>query len=90
MGDTKPREADTARDTGHGRQMMGDTEPREADTACDTRRTHFKIDLSTPTANCLGKKMLHSGRWGIEFILNFVGCVGVSGLDRTRLLWDHL
>ena len=36
MGDTKPREADTAPDTGHVRQMMGDTEPREVDTAPDT------------------------------------------------------
>ena len=34
---------------------MGDTEPREADTAPDTRRTHLKIELSTPTVNCLGK-----------------------------------
>ena len=49
MGGTKPREADTAPDTGLGRQMMGDTEPREADTAPDTRRTHLKIELSTPT-----------------------------------------
>ena len=56
MGDTEPREADTAPDTGHGRQMMGDTEPREADIAPDTRRTHLKIELSTPTKNCLGKK----------------------------------
>ena len=55
MGDTKPREADTAPDTGHGRQMMGDRRPREADTAHDTWRTHLKIELSTPTVNCLGK-----------------------------------
>ena len=33
---------------------MGDTEPREADTAPDTRRTHLKIELSTPTVSCLG------------------------------------
>ena len=33
---------------------MGDTEPKEADTAPDTRRTHLKIELSTPTLSCLG------------------------------------
>ena len=33
---------------------MGDTEPKEADTALDTRRTHLKIELSTPTVSCLG------------------------------------
>ena len=41
-------------ETKDGRQMMGDTEPREADTAPDTRRTHLKIELSTPTVSCLG------------------------------------
>ena len=56
MVDTKPKEADTAPDTGPGRQMMGDTKPREADTAPDTRRTHLKIELSTPTVNCWGKR----------------------------------
>ena len=36
--------------------MNWKTNRPEADTAPDTRRTHFKIELSTPTVNCLGKK----------------------------------
>ena len=44
-------------ETKDGRQMMGDTEPREADTAPDTRRTHLKIELSTPTVSCLGNNL---------------------------------
>ena len=44
-------------ETKDGRQMMGDTEPREADTAPDTRRTHLKIELSTPTVSCLGNEL---------------------------------
>ena len=45
MAATKSREADTAPDAGHGRQMMGDI--------LDPRRTHPKIELNTPTVNCL-------------------------------------
>ena len=38
-----------------GRQMNWKTNRPEADIVPDTRRTHFKIELSTPTVNCLGK-----------------------------------
>ena len=51
-----------------GRQMMGHTEPREADTAPDTRRTHLKIELSTPTVDCLGKNVKAYGVYHFETV----------------------
>ena len=58
-----------------GRQMNWKTNRPEADTAPDTRRTHFKIELSTPTVNCLGKK--DEERWSDK--------VSPDSLDQTQV-----